>query len=656
MTTVELLAYLRGQGVVLWAEGDQLRYRAPKGVLTADARQALTRQKTEILGLLRQANAVAGGYPLPQKSLSREGELPLSYAQQGVWLTAQTTGHDPFNQPLAFRIRGPLNVAALKYALDEIVRRHEILRTTCAIIDGEPVQRIMPTFKLALSTLDLRDRAVAERESTAVHLATEEAQKPFDILRGPLTRAKLLQTDKNSYVFILTTHTFVVDGYSQGILLHELGQLYEAFLMGTASPLSENRTQYADYAIWQRQMLQEERWAPQLTYWKEQLQDSPPMLQWPVGEYGRMVQTHQGQTKYFLLPEELSNAVRALSRQEGVTVFIVLLAALKALLHRLTGQGDLIVGTTVSNRTRSEFEGLIGYFANHLLLRSRLYDYLSFHELLLQCHQVTADALAYQDFPFERLLEVLSIDPEVPSVPPLQVVFVLHNHAAEEDLQLPGLTIEKYPLQRGTAMRDIHLHISDATGPLSGSLEYSAALFDGNTIDRILKHYRILLECAVSDPGQRLEALPFLRKPERDELILAWKNALPVSEIGKNRHASKNAGQDHLLSEMVPQTELERMIASVWQEVLNPEFVDIHSNFFDLGGRSIHIIQVHGRLKALLKRDIPIIDLFRYPTIHLLSQRLGREQGEPSLLQRSHNRADLLQSARKRRMRARAKQ
>jgi len=656
MTTVELLAYLRGQGVALWADGDQLRYRAPKGVMTADARQALIRQKKEILGLLRQAHAIAGGCPLPQQPVPREGALPLSYAQQGVWLAAQTTGHGPFNQPLAFRISGHLNVAALKYSLNEIVRRYEILRTICAIIDEEPVQRIILIIKLALATADLRDLAVAKRESTAVQLATEEAQKPFDIARGPLIRAKLLQTDNESYVFILTTHTFVVDGYSQGVLLQELGQLYQAFSMGKASPLSRKRGQYADYAIWQRQMLQEERWAPQLTYWKQQLQDSPPMLRWPVGDYGPNALTYRGQTKYFLFPEELSKSIRALSRQEGVTVFTVLLAALKTLLYRLTGQGDLIVGTTVSNRSRSEFEGLIGYFANHLLLRTQLYGYLSFRELLLQCHQVTADALAHQDLPFEKLLEALSIDPEVRSVPLLQVVFVLHNHVAEEDLQLPGLTIEKYPVQRGTAMRDIHLHVSDTKGPLSGSLEYSTTLFDGNTIDRVLQHYQVLLECVVSDPSQKLEALPFLCQPERDDLILAWKNARPVCEVNKDPLASKGPRHERLLSEMVTRTELERIIASVWQEVLNPEFVDIHSNFFDLGGRSIHLIQVHSKLKAVLKRYIPIIDLFRYPTIQSLSQRLSLEQGEPSPLRGTYNRADLLRSARERRMRARARQ
>ena len=653
MTPAELLAHLQRQGVVLWADGDRLRYKAPKGLLTPALREELTERKGEILALLRQSNASpSASYPSLQPT-SRDGELPLSYAQHGLWLTAQTTDHPPFNQPLAFRIDGPLDVALLERSLNEIVRCHEILRTSCAIVDGEPVQVVMPSYRLAIETVDLQNLTANELESAVMRLATEEAQQPFDFAQGPLLRAKLLRMDDEAYVFILTTHTFVSDGYSQGILLQELGQLYEAFSKGEPSPLPENPVQFADYAIWQRQMLQEEHLSSQLAYWKQQLKGSPSMITWPVDNIGPTVLTYRGKTKYFLLSEDLSESIRILGRQEGVTLFTVLLAALKTLLYRLTEQVDLIVGTTVSIRSRSELEGLIGYFANNLLLRTQLSNYLTFRELLLQCHEVIADAFAHQDFPFEKLLEELSIDPEISPMPLLQVVFVLHDHVAEEDLQLPGLSLKKFPVQRGAASRHLNLHMVNANGPLSGSLEYSTDFFDRGTIDLILGHFQTVLKCIATDPQQRIAALPVLREGERDELIQTWNNALLNVAANKDLPASDGLKQGQHAPVVTPQTELERFIASIWQEMLELEDVGIHHNFFDLGGRSIHIIQVHSRLKELLKRDVSIIDLFKYPTIHLLSQHLSWEQNEQASLRQSYNRADLRRVLREQRMLAR---
>lgn len=656
MTAAELLAYLQGRGVVLWPDGDRLCYKAPKNVLTPGLREELTERKREILALLRQANTFFSVSSLPFQPTSRDGKLPLSYAQRGLWLTAQTTDHPPFNQPLAFRIDGPLDVALLERSLNEIIRRHEILRTTCSVVGGEPVQVVMPSYALVIETVDLRDLTPDEQESTALRLATEEAQQPFDLAQGPLLRAKLFLMDRQAYVFILTTHTFVSDGYSQGILLQELGQLYAAFSKGEPTPLPENRIQFADYAIWQRQMFQGEHFSAQMAYWKQQLRNSPSMLTWPVKNVSPTILTYRGETKYFSLPADLSESIRVLSRKEGVTVFTLLLAALMTLLYRLTEQTDLIVGTTVSNRTRSDLEALIGYFANNLFLRTQVSDHLTFRELLVQCQKVIADAFAHQDFPFEKLLEELSVDPEISHMPLLQVVFVLHDHVAEEDLQLPGLTLKEFHVQRGAATRHLHLHMVNASGPLSGSLEYSTELFDTRTIDLILGHFQSVLKCVISDTQQRLASLPFLNKGERDQLIQAWNNAQSKTTADKDTPFPKILKHEDQEAEVMPQTELERIIASIWQTILELEDIGIHNNFFDLGGRSIHIIQIHGRLQKLLKRDIPILDLFTYPTIRSLSQHLSWEQGKQSLLRQSLNRTELLRLSRERRMRSRAGQ
>lgn len=316
---------------------------------------------------------------------------------------------------------------------------------------------------------------------------------------------------------------------------------------------------------------------------------------------------------------------------------------------------DLVVGTTVSNRGRSELEGLIGYFANNLLLRTQLSDDLTFRGLLQQCHEVTADALAHQDLPFEKLLEEFSTDPEISLMPMLQVMFVQHDHDPEDELELPGLSLKKFPVERGAASFDLSLHVTGASGPLSGLLEYSTRVFDRGTIDRIYTHFRTLLECVVTNPQQSLASLPFLPKSEQGKLIQAWNDAR--SSRGANKDLTASDGLDHSRStpKVLPQTELEQIIASIWQEILKIEGIGIYHNFFDLGGRSIHIIQVHGRLQKLLRRDIPIVDLFRYPTILSLSQHLSREEGKQSLLRRSHNRNELLRLSRERRMRPSAR-
>ena len=656
MNAADLMAYLRARGAVLWADGDRLCYKAPKNVLTPGLRQELTEHKREILTLLRQAKTFSSISTLSLQQKSCDGKLPLSYAQHGLWLMAQMTDHPPFNQPLAFRIDGPLNVAVLERSLNEIVRRHEILHTSCVVIGGEPVQVVMPSCTLAVATVDLRNLPTQERDSEVLRLATQEAQQPFDLAQGPLLRAKLFVVDHQAYVFMLTTHTFVSDGYSQGILLREVGQLYTAFSKAQPSPLPENRIQFGDYAIWQRQMVRGQQLSSQLAYWKQQLKNSPAMIIWPVKNVCANILTYRGETNYFSLPADLSESIRHLSHQEGVTVFTLLLAAFNALLYRLTGQADLIVGTTVSNRTRSDLEALIGYFANNLALRTHVSDHLTFRELLEQCKKVIGDAFAHQDFPFEKLLEELSVDPEISQIPLIQVVFVLHDHIAEDDLRLPGLIVKEFRVQRGTAARHLNLHMVDAKGPLFGSLEYSTELFDRRTIDLVLGQFQSVLQYVISNPQQRLASLPFLTTGGRDELIQAWNNAQSKATAENGKTSLEIVKHEDQTAEMLPQTELEGIIAAIWQGILEVKDVGIYQNFFDLGGRSIHIIQVHSKLQKVLKRDIPIIDLFKYPTIRSLSQHLGQEQAKQSSLQQGRDRTELLRLSRERRIYARAGQ
>jgi len=356
MTTAELLAYLRRQGVELRADGDRLRYRAPKGVLTPALRAELTECKPEILALLRQPGVFVNATSLPLQPISRDKKLLLSFAQQRLWFLDQLEPDSPaYNIPLAVRITGPLKVVALEQSINEIVRRHEVLRTTCSSVSGQPVQVITPEMTLTLPLVDLRQLPRAKREAEILRLATEEAGRPFDLAQGPLFRVTLLWLSEEEYVLLLTTHHFVADGWSMGVLYRELSVLYEAFSTGKPLPLRELPIQYADFAYWQRQRLQGEVLQAQIAYWKKQLDSAPPALELPTDRPRPATQTYRGATQSFTLPLALSESLRALSRREGVTLFMMLLAAFQTLLHRYTHQDDIIVATAVSNRNRIAF-------------------------------------------------------------------------------------------------------------------------------------------------------------------------------------------------------------------------------------------------------------------------------------------------------------
>src|ERR1700754_899143 len=336
----------------------------------------------------------------------RNGPVPLSFAQQRLWFLDQLEpGLVAYNVPAAVRLVGKLDVAILNWSLNEIVRRHEILRTTFDSVTGQPVQIVNPTLQLSISVADLTSLADELREREALRLAQEEAQRPFDLIRGPLIRAALLRLRTEEHVLILTMHHIVSDGWSQGVLKTELGALYEAGINGRSSPLPELSIQYADFAQWQRGWLKDDELDRQLGYCRKQLTGAPPSVDLPNDGARPPQLNYRGATFLFDLSPELSESLTALSRREGTTLFMTLLAAFKALLFRYTGQSDIVVGTPVANRNREEVEGLIGFFVNTLALRTDLSGNTTFRELLHCVREVSLGAYAHQDLPFELLVE-----------------------------------------------------------------------------------------------------------------------------------------------------------------------------------------------------------------------------------------------------------
>ena len=458
----------------------------------------------------------------PIVPVPRDGELPLSFAQQRLWFIDQLEpGGSVYNFPAAIRLKGPLNVSALKQSLDAIVKRHEALRTTFATVDGRPVQVIAPLLRLALPIVDLRDLREAEKETEVQRLATNEAQRPFDLAVGPLVRATVLRLGEDEHVGLLTMHHIVSDGWSTGILIREMAVLYDAFCFGRPPSLPELPVQYADFAHWQQGWLRGEILETQLTYWKQQLLGAPQLLELPTDHPRQAVQTFHGARQSMLLPRTVSDRLKALSRQEGVTLFITLLAAFQVLLHGYTNQDDLVIGTPIANRNRLEIEGLIGFFVNTLVLRTDLAGDPTFRELLRRVREVCLGAYAHQDLPFERLVEELHLARDLSRNPLFQVMFVLQN-ASLQPVELPGLSLIPVEVDTGTTHFDLTLHIVDSDQGLVGTLAYNSDLFEAATIARMLGHLGTLLQGVAAAPERRLSDLPLLNEAERQQVLVDW--------------------------------------------------------------------------------------------------------------------------------------
>jgi amino acid adenylation domain-containing protein len=453
--------------------------------------------------------------PRPITPISRETALPLSFAQQRLWVVDQLEPSNPlYNVPRTLRLKGNLNIEAFGKSLDEIVRRHESLRTTFAVHNGEPVQVIADPMPMAFPLRDLTGLPETEREAAARQIARVEALQPFDLAKGPLVRAQLLSLAPEDHVFLLTAHHIVSDAWSAGILLQELGAIYEAFAEGKPSPLPELTLQYADYAAWQRQWVRGETLNRQLAYWRKQLQGAPPVLELPFDRPRSGASSFDGSLERTEIPAELGGAIKALSRQEDVTLFMTLLAGFQALLSRYSGQQQIVIGTDVANRTSTEAESLIGFFVNLLALRTDLSGDPTFRELLGRVRKVALDAYAHQDMPFDKLVEDLQPERAVSHHPLVQALFVMQNIPSARRA-LAGLELSAFEMPLTFSKFDLAVFMTERDDLLIGAWVYRTCLFERETIRRFARHYEALLRSAVAQPDTRLSALEMMSEEER---------------------------------------------------------------------------------------------------------------------------------------------
>ncbi|MBW4629686.1 MAG: amino acid adenylation domain-containing protein [Brasilonema octagenarum HA4186-MV1] len=487
---------------------------------------------------------------------AKNTDLPLSFAQQRLWFLDQFEPNSPsYNIPLALRLAGTLNQAALEQSLQEIIHRHEALRTNFVTVNEQPTQiirerlagsrerltlsREQGTVSIVdlqhLSTLVLSEVEVTEQESALQQLAQLQAIQPFDLASEPLLRATLVVLSETEHVLLVCMHHIVSDGWSMGVFLQELETLYNAYSQGQTPSLAPLPIQYADFTIWQREWLQGDVLQTQLSYWQQQLKDAPALLVLPTDRPRPAVQTFAGSHQQFALSIELTQRLVKLSQEQGCTLFMTLLAAYNILLYRYTGQEDILVGSPIANRDRLEVEGLIGFFVNTLVMRTNLASNPSFSELLTRVRDMAMDAYAHQDLPFEMLVEALQPERDLSHAPLFQVMFTLQN-APMSQLELTGLSVSSFLIESTTAKFDLNLSMQNTPSGLVGVWEYNTDLFNANTINRMAEHFVTLLEGIVTNPQQQISQLPLLSEVEQRQLLVEWNNTQVDYRIDKCIH------------------------------------------------------------------------------------------------------------------------
>ncbi|MGJ5676054.1 MAG: non-ribosomal peptide synthetase [Nostochopsis sp.] len=477
---------------------------------------------------------------IPKRQISQK--IPLSFSQQRLWFIDQLYhGSSFYNIPIAFHIEGQLNITALQQSLNEILNRHEIWRTNFRLVNGEPIQEITPDLTWELPIINLEYLSGKNWDKEVKQLVAKEATKPFNLAKGLLVRATLLKLNQEEHVLLITMHHIITDGWSCGVFLRELSTLYAAFSTNQPSPLSELPIQYADFTIWQRDRIQGEFLATKLNYWKQQLSGELPVLQLPTDRPRPTVTSFNGAKQYFTLSTVLTHALRQLSQQEDATLFMSLMAVFNILLYHYTNQEDILIGSPIANRNRSELEGMLGLFVNTLVLRNNLNGNPSFREFLHRVREITLDAYAHQDLPFEMLVEELQPERDLSRNPLYEVMFVLQN-TPKSIQEVSGLTLGTLEFDSGTSQLDIFLSMFESQEGLTGCLEYNTDIFDATTISQFINNFQNLLANIIANPEQHICNLSLLTACEKEQLLF---------KLNETSADYRNASLDQLFEQQV---------------------------------------------------------------------------------------------------------
>jgi thioesterase domain-containing protein len=570
--------------------------------------------------LVPMSNEVASVWETPEDVVSTGDDVfvfPATVGQQGFWyLDRFQPGNPAYNIAIRFRLQGPLRVEALERAVNEIVRRHEVLRTVFTARDGVVMQVVTPQLSVALAYDDLRRGNTPDRLDRAEALATEESRRRFDLAKGPLIRARLLQLDDEEHVLLLTVHHIVSDGWSLGVITQELGALYEADCRGFDPPLSDLALQYGDVAVWQERWLNSRGLDDQLAYWARQLRDLPP-LEIPTDRPRPPVQTNVGQLESLLLPPKLTDDLESLSKAEKVTPYMVTLAAFQVLLQRRTGRDDIAVGSVQAGRSRVEFEPLIGLFINSLVLRTDLSGDPTFVVLLARVRETVLQAFANQDVPFGRVVEAVQLRRD-PSRHPLFQINFMHQRAFLPTLDVSGLTLTPIPSVSPGSIYDVNLFLVERAEGWRASCEYNSDLYDPTTIRLLLRQFQGLLEGIVADPTRPISSLPLTSPVGREASAPALPAARPTQSLSVAKPPAKPVPSPYV----APRDSVETRLAELWERALGHSPISITANFFDLGGHSLLAARLLFQIDQVFGKVVPFATFLQAPTIEAFAQRL----------------------------------
>jgi acyl carrier protein/serine acetyltransferase len=538
-----------------------------------------------------------------------QAEFPLSFNQQRLWLLNKLQSGIHYNDHFDLRLTGPLDVAVLKRTIEEILHRHEVMRCAFTEVDSMPVQIVTPPGPVVLPSIDLSSIPESHRMAEATRVAIEEARKPFDLAQGSLWRFALIVIADDDYLLLTTAHHIAIDGWSRGVFLREFSAIYASFIDGRPSPLEKLPLQYADYAAWQADWVDGQTVAKQLEYWKHELAEASTFLTLPTDRRRPQLPSFRGARHWFTLSPPATAALKGLCQRERVSLFMVLLAVLQTLLHCYCVQEDFLIWTPVANRTRKELEALIGYFLNMLALRGRVQENLSFRELLLRARETTLGALANQDVPLEKLIDVLQPKKHSHSQPLFQVLFVLQN-VPLPNVEVSGIRVRSFEIDSATANFELTFSFTETTDGISGRIEYATDLFDAESIEALAAYFQVLIEAVCADPTVTISELPLL--PVRDHDIQFLGRTSPI-------------GDDAALKPLLPRDTLEQHLVEIWENVLRIHPISLDDNFFEIGGHSLMALRLFSEIQKQTGCNLPLATLFQAPTIKQLAEIIRKD-------------------------------
>jgi natural product biosynthesis luciferase-like monooxygenase protein len=569
------------------------------------------------------------------EATERNGSLPLSFAQHRIWFLHQLEPGSHYNDHFDLRLTGPVDVAALERAINEIIRRHETLRSTFTKGDSGPVLQILPELTIKLDVTDISSLPVQAQEQQAIHIAVRDCRQPFDLENGPLFRASLVRLAPEDHLLVLTFDHIVIDGWSHGVFLSEMTALYEAFLAGKPSPLPQLAIQYTDFADWQQKWFKGENIEPHLAYWRKQLAGAPPVLELPADHPRPVVETFRGARHFLRFNKDLIDALSTVGRKENSTLFMVFLAAFQVLLSKYSDREDIILGSPIANRNRAETEALIGSFMNTLVLRGDLRGDPSFLEFLQRVRRVCLDAYAHQDLPFEQLVADIQPPRDLGYSPVFQVMFILQNTPMPV-ANAAGLSFAHFDVDAGSSKLDITLNLEETKEGAIGWIEYATDLFDPASMTAMAGHFDTLLRSIAADARKKLSQLRLV--PEGQEWRFpvgsstARSRSLPREIVTTDPISTPSLGSPALSAaspNAKPMTKVQTELGAIWSEVLDVGGIELTDNLFDLGGHSLLITRIISRIRKNFGVELPIHKFFENPTLGGVAAAIEAELSRP---------------------------